>query len=81
VHGATPCTTLGVPEFSQGRAYGDSLGAALGGRAAACGFSFPLSSPRGRGREGAPQDPSALGPPRRLPEGPELTRKFRYLPV
>jgi hypothetical protein len=53
VHGATPCTTLGVPEFSQGRAYGDSLGAALGGRADRMRVPFPNLLPREEGGEGA----------------------------
>jgi hypothetical protein len=81
VRAAAPCTTLGVPEFSQGRAYGDSLGASLGTRADRMRVPFPNLLPPGRREGRAPLDPSVLEPPRRLPEGPELTRKFRYLPV
>jgi hypothetical protein len=81
VHGATPCTTLGVPEFSQGRAYSGSLGTLLGDRADRMRVPFPNLLPPGKREGGALLDPSVLGPPRRLPEGPELTRKFRYLPV
>lgn len=51
---ADPCTILGVPEFSQGRAYGDSLGAALGGRADRVRVLLPDLLPLGvEGGEGA----------------------------
>ena len=45
---AAPCTTLGVPEFSQGRAYGDSLGALLGARADRMRVPFPNYLPPGQ---------------------------------
>ena len=76
-----PCTTLGVPEFSQGRAYGDSLGALLGVRADHMQVPLPITSPRGRWEGGAPIDSSALMPGEHLPAAPKLTRKFEYLRI
>ena len=78
---AAPCTTLGVPEFSQGRAYGDSLGALLGVRADRMRVPLPITSPRGRWEGGAPIDSSALMPGEHLPAAPKLTRKFEYLRI
>ena len=81
MHGATPCTTLGVPEFSQGRAYGDSLGPILGSRADRMRVLLPISSPRGRERGELPIDSSALKLPGHLPVAPKLARKFAKIAI
>jgi hypothetical protein len=81
VRASAPCTTLGVPEFSQRRAYGDSLGALLGVRADRMRVPLPITSPRGRWEGGAPIDSSALMPGRYLPAAPKLTRKFDRLRI
>jgi hypothetical protein len=81
VRAATPCTTLGVPEFSPGRAYGDSLGASLEGRADRMRVLLVSLLPLGKGEGGVPVDSSALKASRHLPDAPKLTCKFSDLRV
>ena len=76
-----PCTTLGVPEFSPGRASGGSLGAFLEGRADRMRVLLVSLLPLGKGEGGVPVDSSALKASRHMPDAPKLTRKFNNLRV